>query len=694
MTAGVRNRIFTRLAVAMLCAAVIVTGPGIESLVAAAGVFRTGAAVLPRVPAAVSAAASARSDLAAWDVPRVQLGLMPALPSVSVSGVLSPSVPVLRQTHAEAPVPPQVVPVAVPAQPVSPIVEPAGIESAAPSTGLAAKVRTVLGTADQVWRRSFFGQSVDPEAAVSAEADRPTHPISSDPAFRSWLKKSKHPYAGLAGKLAERMSWEQARLLFRQGGIQYFPAKQGCEHACLGCLVRAGERRPIRQATWEEYTERVRALVGLQAGLRAVKGREFRLFNESVVPFYDSEPMSTLLPAEDGRPRTILDVAKFLHKTTGRPAYLVTSGWNPRSAFVEPAAMEMARDAAASKAPYLLEHPDGFQIVFQIKPVSKRFRDEAKAFITPILLKDSGFRKRFGEEFERFGFDFRQYPEGKGVPAYEMYQKIVEKNLKRFVGTSKYLADRMANIAALAPAIRAEKVQLNSYHLWFGGLRGKDYSPEAAFISAWMKPYGGTQVWLKHLEQRFARTYGKRMIPEWNWNVVDWELKEVLADGLGTPVALQSGAFDFTGAGEGVLTNTLPNMATWKKPVVQGLADQPVLALGKDKAPWEAARDRLDGTRHLDLTDAVRRSVAERIRQVTGGRVPAKAEDIRAEAVLVPFQGKRPEPWVDVQVDRKGFVFRFKDGRLYEKTHPPRPVTAHSPGGSIEKLQGRQGGML
>ena len=74
-------------------------------------------------------------------------------------------------------------------------------------------------------------------------------------------------------KIPEKLSKEQAELLRKRGGIHFFAAKQGCEHCCLGCLVRAGDRRPIQQMSWEDFTDSVRALVGLQAALQALEGK-------------------------------------------------------------------------------------------------------------------------------------------------------------------------------------------------------------------------------------------------------------------------------------------------------------------------------------------------------------------------------------------------------------------------------------
>jgi hypothetical protein len=410
------------------------------------------------------------------------------------------------------------------------------------------------------------------------------------------------------------------------------------------------------------------------------------------MPFYDSEPMSILFPTKDGPPKTILDMARFLHETTGRPANIVTSGWNPRSVPAEASAAAMAADMAADQAPYL-HRIDGYgsRLAFQIKAVSKRFRDEAKAFITPVLRSDPGFQRMFGKEFERFAFDFKSYPDGKGESAYRMYRDIVAGNLKAFVDFSQYLADRMENLKTLAPAIRAGKVQLNYYALDFGGLSAEEYSPDAAFVAPWLSQ-DNAGFFMGYLKGRFHRTYGRDLIPDWDrgWDFRWWELRRLPgpASRLGTPILLHNGTIEFSGASVDSLASRLPNMAASERSdVVRRLADTPVFALDGRKAPWQAAADRLDGTRHLDLTEAVRQSVAERIRQASEGSLSPRLRDVSRRAVLRSVQGKRPEAWLKIREGVRVYWFRFKDGRLYEKTDPPSP--AIMPQSLPEEVQGR-----
>jgi hypothetical protein len=684
---------------ALVCACIALLSPGMDAY-AAVGIIRSGRAAVPGISAAASAVGTIGAGHSANGVPAVPSGLQPSLPGLGNASISLPSIPAIAQARPEWSLPqPSFAAGLMPAQAALPSISaipdaaaPKAADSdlsavfqpksAAPSSTLADRVNAVLGRTEAAWQYSFSAQPADPESAAPSDEVRPTAPISQDRAFQYWVKKFRHPHAALAVKLAERMSWDQVLLLSNQGGFQFLPGKQGCEHACLGCLVRAGERRPIKQTTWEEYTERIRALAGLEAALKAIQGEELRLFSgTSVMPFYDSEPMSVLFPAKDGPPKTILDMARFLHETTGKASQIVSSGWNPRSRLTEGAAAAMARDAAAGKAPYLDRAPDGTRMTFQIKPVSKRFMDEAEAFITPLLRADAGFWGTYGKEFEKFGFDFKQYSTDyeKANSAYWMYHAITQKNMKAFVDSSAYIADRMENLKTLAPAIRAGQVQLASYYLGDGfSIWSPKYSPEVAFVMPWMD-YGddrGAEVLLKLLEERFARTYGKDLIPKWDWVVRRWMLRSGApggeGNGLGTPVLLHNGAIGFSGASKDYLTSRLPNMAASKDSMVRGLADTPVLSLDGRKAPWQAAADRLDGTRHLDLTEAVRQSVAERIKQASEGSLSPRLRDVSRRAVLKKAQGKRPEAWLKVRDGARVHWFRFKDGRVYEQADPLR----------------------
>ncbi|MFA6317458.1 MAG: hypothetical protein WC943_08565 [Elusimicrobiota bacterium] len=703
MNATIEKTIHRKLAAWIACAIILSAIPGMEGYAAAAGIARTGPAAFPGVSVAASAVGAIGSGLSARGVPAVPLTLPSSLPGLGHASISLPSIPAIEQARPEWSLPqPSFAAGLPPAQAGLPSIsaipdaaapKAAGSDlsavsqarSAVPSSTLADKVSAVLGKVEVAWQFSFSAQPADLESAAPTASARLSEPISQDPAFQRWVKKSKHPYARLAAKLAERMSWESAQLLSKQGGIQFLPGKQGCEHACLGCLVHAGERRPIRQISWEEYTERIRALVGLQAAMKAIEGPEAKLFSpDSLIPFYDSEPMSIMFPSADGRPRTIRDMVKFLHEETGIPSYvLVTSGWNPRSKFVEPAAAAMVEDLVNGKDAYLQDGRNGpARILLQIKPVSKRFRDEARAFITPILLADKRFQAKFGKEFAKFGFDFNKYPDYKKDEANGLYRDIVKENLKAFADSSIYLADRLANVKTLAPALRRGKARLNAYVLPYQGYG--EASPEVFFLGPWMERTN-VSAWLGHLKERFIRTYGKDQLPPWDWYKPEWYLDSGSdTHELGTPVAMASGALDFTGGPADTLTRHQPNLAR-NKLAVEKLSDNPILSMGKAKALWETAAERLDGTRHLDLTDAVRRSVAVRISQVTGGRLAPRMREIGEEAILVSFKGKRPEPWVDLQ---GLYLFRFKDGRVYERTDLLQPSVGTA---ALAEAQGRAG---
>ena len=551
----------------------------------------------------------------------------------------------------------------------------------------------------------------------------PKAPIAQNPKFQQWVKKNSQDInAQLAAQLAENMTWEEAELLDRLGGIHVFAAKQGCEHCCLGCLVRAGDRRPIKQESWEDFTNSVRALVGLQQVLQTLRGKPVSLINRNfVIPFYDSEPMSIMFPTRNGPPKTIVDMVKFLYETAGVRSDLVSSGWNPRSLYAENAAKQIVEDiVAGSQAPYLLGSARG-KLVFQIKPVAKRFRDEARAFITPIVKADKEFQKNFGEEFEEFGFDFKKYPKNKGPPASKAYAKIVQEHLKDFVDSSGYLKDRIENLKTLAPTIKKGLIGLNIYYS-----NKSSKNPDVLFLAPWLTK-GTVIAMLNFMQPHFDNAMGGGIVSKKDFYKGKWELSALgpLDEGpfLGMAIALFNGTIGFSGASLGATSQQIPNLATNRR-VLRELSDNPILFLANKRPLWSVAADRLDGTRHLDITKPVQESIAQRIAEISKGtisptteevdnkavlmsaqgkrleagvRVQAagnsqwfrfaqmiawiskwtispKTEEVASQAVLMPVQGKRPEAWMKVHAAGINYLFRFADGYLYDMSEPPKLV--------------------
>ena len=494
-------------------------------------------------------------------------------------------------------------------------------------------------------------------------------PIATNPHFQEWLKTSKNPNAALAAKLAENLTWEQARLLDRQGGICYFAVKQGCEHCCLGCIVQAGDRRPIRQMSWEDFSDSVHALKGLQEALAVIGERPFHLISDKVVyPFYDSEPMSIQLPAKDGSRKTVVDVARLLYRNAGAASDIVTSGWNPQSPYAEKAAATLAKDIAAGKASYARTADDEDIMIFQIKQVSQRFQDEAQAFIVPILNADKGFQKEYGKEFDQFGFDFKKYPKNKGPPAYAAYEKIVGDHLNDFLAISGYMKDRMKNIQTLAPAFKKSEVGLSLYQATPDMPEASD--PTVSFIAPWMTAQAMRKI------QEFLGPFLKQLGPSLKetsrvWRYGEWSFTDPnMPRELGVPIALFNGTIGFSGASFERLSLKIPNMAAMNARSVQQLADNPILALNGQRPLWSVAADRLDGTRHLDITEPVRQSIAERILEISRGVMSVRVKDVPSQAVIFR-EGTRKKAWIAVEVRGKKYWFRFADGSLHEGDPAP-----------------------
>ena len=511
------------------------------------------------------------------------------------------------------------------------------------------------------------------KAPSELPADPQNTPIGLDPRFQEWMQNSQNPHAQFAAQLAANLTWKEADLLDRQDGIHIFAAKQGCEHCCLGCMVRAGDRRPIQQMSWTDFTSSVRALVGLQEALRTIRGKPYTLINKKfIVPFYDSEPMSILLRAKAGPPKTIFDMVKFIYATAGVPSEIVSSGWNPKDPRVEGAARALVRDIVADQAPYL-KLADGFaKLVIQVKPVAKRFQDEARAFITPILAQDASFQGYFGEDFDKFGFDFNKYPNGRGPPAYQAYRKLVQAHLQDFLNSSSYMRDRLANLITLAPAMAQEQVMLNVYS---SSLRNPGESDAAVlFLAPWMEP-DSADMMRAYLRQGWEENTGMEMSHDLT---VDWTLSHrgplEESSYLGAPIALFNGAIGFSGATIGAINPRVPNMATDRLESVRNLSDKPVLPMSQERPLWSVAADRLDGTRHLDIADPVRRSIAGRISEVSHGAISPSVEQIGARAILTSLPGRRPDAWVEVHAAGTTYRFRFADGYLYDASDPPKLV--------------------
>ena len=556
------------------------------------------------------------------------------------------------------------------------------------------KVKAKVEAAEREWQKGeeppevLSSQGRSAPWSELAALRRPGDAIGKDPGFQRWLKTTDDPNAPFAAKLAQNLTWAQADLLEKSGGISKFAVKQGCEHCCLGCVVKAGERRPIRQMSWEDFTSSVRALVGLQAALQALHGRPFTLIHkEGVEPFFDSEPMSIRFPTKDGPPKTVVGMVKFLHETAGVTSVIWSGGWNPKSAYAEDAAREMVADILAGKAPYLAIPKDDKNLPafgVQIKPVVKRFRDEARAFILPLLAADGGFQRKFGKEFKKFGFDFKRYPRRKAEAAFEAYSLIVDINMTGFFRSSSYLRDRLENLKTLAPVLGLfdKTVFLNSYFAELARPGHEDFfdaenDAEMYFLAPWAsKP---AAFMLKgYMHERMAVETGSN-IPDAKWVVGPWRYLdkmqfEISAD-LGTPMALFNGTIGFSGTRSYYgFVPTLPNLAVAEEFAASSLLDNPVLALGSARPLWAAAGDRLDGTRHLDITEAVRRSVAARVMEVSRGKVAPRLADVGGMAVLVSLNGKRREGFVEVRAGGSEYLFRFADGFLYTASQPPQLV--------------------
>ncbi|MDD5656394.1 MAG: hypothetical protein PHF00_03970 [Elusimicrobia bacterium] len=566
----------------------------------------------------------------------------------------------------------------------------------------ARQLREDVERADREWRK---GEEPAPTAGEGFLLSRPlqrsryavlgrrSDPIARNPRFQDWLRTSGSPYAALAGKLAGNLTWAQADFIDQAGGISRFPGKQGCEHCCLGCIVKAGDRRPIRQMSWEDFTDSVRALVGLQAALTQLYGRPYALIHkEGVTPFYDSEPMSVLFPTRDGPPKTIADMVRFLHETAGVTSVIWSAGWNPRSVHAQGAAKQIVSDILADRAPYLDVPVDDKYVPrfgLQFKPVVKRFRDEARAFVMRRLGADAGFQGEFGEEFRAFGFDFNRYPSGKGEPAKKAYRQFVEKNREEFFAASAYMSDLLDNIKTILPAIRKDgrRVIMGSYYVRLDrDFHRRESDPEMLFLDPWMDSEGAIAA-TRFLQARLAATPGVgalpdaepgfEAIPRTSWSLMEWRFGNLggipESKELGAPIALFNGTIGFAGVEHPYgFQWGIPNSAVWPDAAVRGLSDNPVLALSEPRPLWSVAADRLDGTRHLNVSKQVRQSIAGRVAEVSGGAIAPHWAQVEGRAILRASPGKRREAWVRISAMQGDFLFRFADGYLYDLGDLPR----------------------
>ncbi|MFA6319014.1 MAG: hypothetical protein WC943_16510, partial [Elusimicrobiota bacterium] len=227
----------------LICSGIMLVSPGMEGCAEAAGIVRTGPAAVPGISAAASAVGTIGSGLSARGVPAVPLGLPSILPGLGNAFISLPSIPAVDQARPESSFPQPFLPVELPpAQGGQPsisfqpavgtpkvVLQDAGAisraESAVPSDTLAGKVSEILGNAEQAWRRSFSAQPAVEDSGAPSESAARQPTISDDPAFHYWLKKSDHPHARLAAKLARNMTWDQVLLLSNQGGFQFLPGK-------------------------------------------------------------------------------------------------------------------------------------------------------------------------------------------------------------------------------------------------------------------------------------------------------------------------------------------------------------------------------------------------------------------------------------------------------------------------------------
>jgi hypothetical protein len=271
------------------------------------------------------------------------------------------------------------------------------------------------------------------------------------------------------------------------------------------------------------------------------------------------------------------------------------------------------------------------------------------------------------------------------APPFAAYREIVAQHLKDFTASSHYIQDRVANLKTMLPALKKNKVIFNPYATRFIASNYHDIPPsqripDIFFLAPWMNEdtlgamLDGMDALLKRSQPGKAKISLRGRYREGHGF---WNFSEVL-DPLGTnselgrPIALFNGTLGFSGAQVGALSASLPNLAKNDEAYVRKLSDNPVLALNNVRPLWSVAADRLDGTRHLDITEQVRASIAERIFNISQGAYAPRMEQIESQAFLRPVPGKKKsEAWLKLKVSEQELLFRFADGGLYRPGDTP-----------------------
>ena len=494
------------------------------------------------------------------------------------------------------------------------------------------------------------GVSVD---RYEKSASQTTKNIAQDPRFKRWLSTTDHPHAHLVKVLAERLSWEQVRWIDRNNGFEHVPPMTGCIHACRGCDTGTEFVSRATHTSWEEYTDRIKALTGLGSALKAITGRTYDFFRGRVGYIrldYQNDPMATVLRTRDGEHRTIRDVAQFVFNKTGKEIHIITSGWNPRNAAMEDAARGIVHDMMCGDARYLVA------MDMNIKMSSRFFIGEVERFMSAVLKKDRVFQRKFGAEYRRHGMDFSHYRDYYGVSA--AYRRLVIKNIERLLDSSQYMQDRIENLKTLLPAILAGKIVL---HLYDSDGRGP--SP----VDELMHSYRTIEV-IEYLRKKVSPVLFNMkvgMIEAWDWSmppVLRQSWRSRVEEGL--LVLHPAGFLKKTRVSEKGCSNVVGGDR-----VLQNLLHSAVFCMeGPVKPRWQMAGEEFLPVSDPQLSAEVRESIESHIRTAHLKSLAQGKERtpvvVNTAAEFREVEGKST-PAVRVKLGSKARWFNLLDGTFF-----------------------------
>ncbi len=483
-------------------------------------------------------------------------------------------------------------------------------------------------------------------------------PIAENEQIKAALSRNPESGARSALRIAEKMSFEQARIISEQGGIHIIEANEGCPHCCLGCLTKTGSHQ-FKKQTWKEFTNRIDGLLTLEKVISQETHENIQLLNRDFfMTFNQSDPMAAIFPDGDGF-KTIRDMMKYLHEKTNTPSLLVTSGWNPRFEVLQKAAESIAEDVATGKAPYLIgQGPE--KIYFQIKVPSLALRTHIERKMKDFLAQDSVFMSQYGQYFNEHGFNFSKYPDPREAWLY--YSSVANKNFESILRASSYFNDRIDNLATLLPAGKDTELRLNLY-----------YSDGEDFDQVYLYPFMSKMDHLEKLVLTMLREKGITQSPK-KINHIPWSFNSRKRSyDLGAPGLTVNGTVHFSGASPGYFSNTPPDLARHPDLHLRSFVDNPILAVHQGTPDRLLAFKRMRPGQATPLTENVYESVFNRVTQwlEESGYMPTVQEiKLSKEVKFLSDSKGQTDPIIEIQVDGQLYQYHFNDDGIYLPTQP------------------------